>query len=121
MLIVPKTKAIGVHSEGMDVIIETPSQINKMSWKAAFEFAKVIKAAAKKSEELAKAGQIAYDQAILHRSGLQIGLTNNKMIQDEAKKIAANDSVLRRNIPLSAEVQSREIVGTPKIIKHKPK
>lgn len=117
MLIVPKTKAIGVFSEGIDVVIETPAQRNTMSWKAALEFAKVITIAARKSEELAKAEDIAYDGALLLRSGLRIGLTNNNKIQDEAKKIAANDSTLRKNIPLSTEVQSHEIVGTPKIIK----
>jgi hypothetical protein len=48
-------------------------------------------------------------------------LTNRKDIQDEAKKIAVTDSTLRKNLSIPDEVTSREVVGKPRLIGHKPK
>ena len=61
--------------------------------------------------------ELAFDQGILLRKGVPLGLTSNPRIQDEAAKIAAWDGRLRRYI--RGGVRRLNHVGTPGIKKEK--
>jgi hypothetical protein len=65
------------------------------------------------AEEADKAEQVARDAAILHRSGAPFGLTDNTLIQKEAKKLAEGDRDLRRY--MVDGIKSAEVLGTPTI------
>lgn len=78
-----------------------------------------LRVKARKVEEREKAEAIAMDHAILIRAGVPLGLSNSTRIQDEASKLAAWDTALRRNMP--GGVRSTEVFGTPEIIVHPPK
>lgn len=67
----------------------------------------------KKLEEIAKAEQIAFDNAILQRRGINLGLSDNKDIQELTGKEAAWNSSLRRYIPNTNLRQ--QAVGTPTV------
>lgn len=107
------------------VVIREGRAIFDMPWDAALELAQAIYVQAKRAEELAKAEAIAGDQAILLRLGVPLGLSNRRDIQAEAQQRAAWDSTLRRAIPLRRAkgvggVRSKEVFGTPRIIRHEP-
>jgi len=89
-----------------------------MPWQAALNVSNSIRSKAKMAEEIAKAEQIAGDQAILTRAGFPVGLSNHPKIKDEAAKLAAWDTNLRRYMP--GGVKSKEVFGVPNIIQHPP-
>lgn len=68
------------------------------------------------AEEHAKAEQIAFDTAVLYRAGAPLGLSDHPAIIEEARKVAAWNSDLRRFMP--GGVKSEEAFGVPSIIKH---
>jgi len=80
--------------------------------KGALQLAQAIYSVAKKAEEWAEAERIAFDQAMMIRSGAPVGLTSNPVIQHEAGKEAAHNRELRRYMP---GIKSQEQVGTPAI------
>ncbi len=88
-----------------------------MPWQAALNVSAALRNKAKLAEEIAQAEKIAQDQAILTRAGFPVGLSNHPKIKDEAAKIAAWDSKLRRYMP--GGVKSKEVFGTPTIIQHR--
>lgn len=65
----------------------------------------------RKSEEWAKAEEVAADAAVLMRAGVSVGLANHPDVQKEAVKHALHDRDLRRF--MSNNVSERSVVGTP--------
>lgn len=72
-------------------------------------------AKARDLETRERAEQIAYDQAILFRRGMGFGITSDPHLQDEAGKLAAWDSGLRRYLPHG--IQGKEQFGAPRLIR----
>jgi len=120
-IIIPKIKEAKVKIQGINVILLIDGEkIAELHWEVALLISRALNIQARKIEENLKAEKIAYDQATLLRAGINLGLTNNKAIQDEAKKLAAHDQKLRKYIPHTTdEIRSREVVGAPTIIKHR--
>lgn len=119
-IITPSTQEFKIRQEGARVVlIYNGQRIVSMPWDAALQLAQAITAQARKAEETTKADQIALDQAILLRKGIPIGLTDNKDIQEMAAVEAAYNKRIRLALP--GGVKSQEHVGTPAIIRHKPK
>lgn len=75
------------------------------------EVARGLYSCAKKIEELESADQICDDQALLLRSPLQIGLSDNKKIKEEA---------LKRAEDIKTVFQPKLEFGLPKIVNHPP-
>lgn len=71
--------------------------------------------AAKAAEEVAEHEKIAYDNAILLKTGVHLGLTNHKDIKQESADVALYDPKLRRY--LGSGIRSQEAVGTPTVRK----
>lgn len=67
-------------------------------------------------EAEAKAEDISFDHALLQRSGIALGLTDDPAIQKMAGNKAAWDPKLRRYVPSSANLLQVS-VGTPRIKK----
>lgn len=122
MIIIPQIKTITVNQEGSRVNIIHDKGIIELPWDAALEIAKAMIIQARKAEEIAKAEAIAYDQAILTRLGIPIGLTSHPIILKEAKKEAAWNTNLRRYIPSGKAkgIKSQSVVGSPTLIMHPP-
>ena len=119
---IPKIAQVAVRRDGIDVVlIVNGRRVVELPWDAALLIAKGITIQARRVEEQLKHSAIAFDQAILMRKGLPIGLTSNPHILKEAKSEALYNPKLRKYIPLAGNIGSQEIVGAPTIIKHKPK
>ena len=117
-LVIPKTRSVSVRREGDRVVVVEDGQLLiDMPHDAALALAQAIVAQARLIDEERHADKIAYDQGILLRLGIKLGLTNNPDIQHEAARVAAWD--LRRYLP--GGIRSQEHVGTPALIKHPPK
>jgi hypothetical protein len=105
---------ISVERDGNNVLVAAQGKTFLLApCAAAIEIAGAIKQQARRLEEIECAERIAYDQAILQRSGRPFGLTNHPKIQDEAGKEAAWNSDLRRYIPAGRLRQTQ--VGTPRV------
>lgn len=114
----PKISQVTVSQDGVEVILVVNGQrVLELPWDAAKMIAKAMRIQALRIEEKVKANQIAYDQGILLRKGIPIGLTSNPEIIQEAGKEAAWNSNLRRYLP--GGVKSQEAFGAPVIIKHR--
>lgn len=80
---------VKIKQEGLNVILEfSDGKYISFPYSAAKIIGRELMAAGLQSEEIAKAAQIAQDQAILIRSGFPIGITSNKAIMKEAIKRA---------------------------------
>lgn len=120
MIITPNTKSFTIRQEGTRVLLFYGNQlITSMPYQAALELADALRSQGKKAEEIDQAESIIMDQAILLRTGAPFGITNNPAIMGEAAKEAAWNTRLRRALP--GGVKSQEAVGTPSIVKHKPR
>jgi hypothetical protein len=118
-----QTKEFIVRQEGDRVLfIYNGRLITSLPWQAAESLARAIRAQAKAAEEVSKADQIVFDQAILTRLGVPVGLTNNPRILKAAANEAAWNSNLRRYIrPSRAKgIDSQEIFGRATIIQRPP-
>jgi hypothetical protein len=80
---------------------------------------RALQAKARDAEEIAKASDIAFDQAILIRAGVPFGFSSDQKIQDEAAKEAAWNTDLRRYMP--GGIKSEEQFGRPAVIIRKNK
>ena len=58
------------------------------------------------------------DQAVLHRKGINIGLSDSRKIMAEAHKEAQWNRDLRRALRATDGVPSTEVVGTPMLTNH---
>lgn len=68
---------------------------------------------ARQAEASTKLDQIAYDAAILHRSGAPFGISDDPRVKDEARKLAVHDRDLRRF--MMDGIRSAEVLGTPRV------
>lgn len=122
-VIVPKIKQATIKQDGIDIVIVMDGRrVLDLPWDAALQLARAITIQARRIEEQVKALDIIDDQAFLIRSGAPFGLTNHPDLIAEAKKEAAHNPKLRKQIPfVSDSIRSKGVVGTPTIIQHKPK
>jgi len=114
-----RLQTMTVHREGTRVqLIVNGTLALDVPWEAADEIAKALHVQARRAEEEAKAEQIIYDQAILTRLGVPVGLTDRPDMQREACKEAAWNSDLRRYVrPTRAKgIETQEVFGTPTVI-----
>ena len=94
-------------------------------WEVADLIAKQSTICARKAEEICKAEQIVYDNAIIQRSGVipGVGLSDNPKIINASLTEALYSRELRRAMPYQkhgegmGNIQSQGIVGTPIIRK----
>lgn len=117
----PKISQLNVSQDNLNVVLVLNGQrILELKWDAALMVARAISIKAHEIEEQVKAPMIAFDQALLMRKGLPLGLTSNPVILGEARKEAAHNTKLRKYIPHVDEgIRSREALGTPRLIKHR--
>lgn len=115
---IAQVRSVTIRREGRDVLIlERGRLVFRIPWDAALELGSAIIQQARRVEEIVKRDQIVYDQAILNRLGIPIGLICDPRLKDEAMKEAHWNSSLRRYLP--GGVKSQEAVGTPAVIKHR--
>lgn len=107
-----RVQLIEKDGAGWKVILDVP-------WDIALQIAAGIHTQAKKAEELAKASDIIFDQAILTRTGAPFGLSDHPRIKEEAAKEAVSNRTLRRALP--GGVRSKEVIGAPTVIVKPPK
>lgn len=121
MILVGQINELTIRQEGDRVLLLRNGQLlAAMPWQAADAVAKALIGKARQAEEHAKAEQIAYDSAILLRSGAPFALSSRPDIVTEAKKEAAWNSDLRRYIR-NRGIQSQERFGSPTLIQYPPK
>lgn len=109
---------VAVKREDEDVLIEYDNKpFLLVSCAFALELSNKIIGVARTIEEEAKAEDIAFDEALLLRSGVNLpsGLTNHPGIMDEAGKEAAWNRELRRAI--SGGVRAKDHIGVPQVRK----
>ncbi len=118
-----KLSEMTVSRDGLDVVlVKNGQRVCELPWDAALVLARAITIQARRIEEWVKAERVSLDQAFILRQGLPFGLTSNPMIIQEAYKEAAHNTELRKRIPHVDEgIRSREALGTPSLIKHRPK
>jgi len=122
VVFVPRVRTVDVRQEGTRVlVIEDGRTILDMPWDGALALARAIHVKGKAAEELAKAAEIIFDQAILQRLGVPLGLTSNPDMQKVACVEAAWNSDLRRWIRSgrAGGIASQAVFGVPRVIKHK--
>lgn len=110
--------AVQIRSEGQRVLVVKDGRaVFDMPWQAALDLSRGIHAMAKKSEEWSKKEQLIFDQGLLHRMGIRLGLIHNPVLRPEALKAAQRNDTLRRNLRnrIPADAAS---VGTPAVIRH---
>lgn len=115
---------VAIRNEGNRVlVIQNGKALLDLPWDAALALAKAIRIKALIAEEEDKAESIIFDQAILTRMGIPLGLTSNPAMLHEAGKEAAWNSDLRRYIrgKRAGGIASQSVVGTPAIIQMNPK
>ena len=119
-LFIPEIKAVDVRLEGARVVIVQNGRkiLDVPCGEVADTLAQAIWAQSRKGEELQQAERIVFDNAILLRKGIPIGLSNHPKILEETRKEAAWNSDLRRYLP--GGVKSEEQFGTPAIKRHAP-
>ena len=112
-----------MRREGEHVLVQFTdggkSFVLQLEGKVAVEIGRMLMQQGRLAEEWACAERIARDSAILLRAGANITLGNHPEILEEAKKLSAWDSDLRRYLP--GGVKSREAFGAPTIIMRKPR
>jgi len=122
-IITGQISTLQIRQEGQRVIvISNGKAILDLPWDAALACATAIRVKALLAEEQAKAEQIVFDQALLTRLGVPLGLTGNKAIQQEARKEAAWNGNLRRYIRNNrmGGMGSQAVLGAPAIIRRDP-
>jgi hypothetical protein len=107
-----------VQNRGRVLLLVDGRLVADMPWQAADNTAAAFRSVARKAEEWDSAERIIADQALLHRIGVPLGLTDHPLLQREAVKMAQSDRALRRYLP--GGVRSKEVFGTPKLIQKPP-
>ena len=114
----PGTRKISVRQEGDRVlVIQNGQAILDLPYQAALALSKALRVKAKAAEEIDKAPDTIFDQAILMRLGANIGLTSHPVILREAAKEAAWNSDLRRYIPpgRAGGMESQAVFGKARV------
>lgn len=88
--------------------------VAQMPWQVALQVSRALAGVARKAEEHAKAGLIVEDQALLLRSGIPLGLSDNRLILKEAYRRA-------EHMPgLPSIDKPPAVFGAPKILNPGP-
>ncbi len=107
-------KQLTIHRTGLEFTFEISGRIwFQCPWEIAVQISKAIYAKAREIEEEEKHAQVIEDAAILLRSGLQIGITDNRKIRKEAWKAA-------EDIKFPGCIEPGEFVGKPTITQSPP-
>jgi uncharacterized protein with NRDE domain len=106
-----------VRQEKERVLLITDSgMFIDMPWQKALEVARALYHQARLAEEFEKHEQIIFDQALLLRSGVKLGLSSTPEIKKEAIKEAQWNRDLRRYIPdKGISIPSSESFGIPSV------
>ena len=106
-----------IRREGEHVLVQFSdggkSFVLQLEGRAAEQLGTLLAQAGRLADEWAQAERVARDSAILLRAGANFTLGNHPHIIEEAKKLSAWDSELRRFMP--GGVKSSEAFGAPKI------
>lgn len=114
-IVFPKQQVnIQVTTEGANVVFQIEKRGYRMPYQTALAFANVMIKNGKIAEEYANAEQVVMDGAILLRSGAPFGISDNPKINEEIKKEAVSNRLLRTS--MTGGVKSREQFGTPSLI-----
>lgn len=116
--IIGTTKELTVTVEHDQVLLILDGRlVATLPWQSAHTLGKAITFQANKAEENAKAEQVIFDQAILTRLGVPMGLTNDPWKLKQAANEAAWNTKLRRYIPPSRAggIQSQAVFGSPTV------
>jgi hypothetical protein len=114
-----RIRSLTVRRDGPRILLLSEGlALADLPWEAALELAHALRAQAKRAEEIACREQVVYDQAILNRLGIKLGLVVDPRLQQEAMHEAAWNSDLRRYLP--GGIRSQEVVGMPTLIRHRP-
>lgn len=104
--------SIRTRQDGLNVlVIQDGKAVLNIPWSVALALADDIKQKARQAEEIAKAESIILDNAILFRSGMPLGLSDNPDIISETVKAAQHNPLLRRH--MTGGIKSQSIVGAP--------
>jgi hypothetical protein len=112
-----KVAAVQVRRVNDDIVLEHLNGKVFAVWPLshAHTIGEIMIAKARGLETKEKADQIAFDQAILFRSGKRFGLTSDPDIQHVAGNLAAWDSSLRRYLP--GGIRGQEQFGAPTLVR----
>lgn len=113
------THHVTIGTDGTRVLLTVDGKTVSIPWEHADEIARGLTVKARAAEEEQKALGIAADNALLLRVGVPVGLSNRRDILAESASIAQYDRDLRRHLP--GGIKSREVFGTPAIIRHAPR
>ena len=106
-----------VRQDGPRVVLIVRAGLSEtaleMPWNVADDLVRALREKARDAEELAKAEGIAFDQALLLRTGAPFGFSSREDIQREAAKEAAWNSDLRRYLP--GGVRGTRQMGRPNV------
>ncbi|MGH9158189.1 MAG: hypothetical protein ACRD1K_20665 [Acidimicrobiales bacterium] len=115
-----RVQSVTVRREGPKVVLLVQGRrLMDLPWGAALELGQAFIHQARRIEEIEKRDQVVFDQAILNRKGIKIGLAVDPRLREQAMQEAHWNSNLRRYLP--GGVASQEAVGIPTIIRHKPR
>jgi len=121
--IIPKIAQMNIRRDGFNVVVEIDGRkVADVPWNIALELGRGITMQARRVEEVVKAEEIIADQALLIRTGIPIGLSSNPDIVKASGNEAVHNPTLRKYIPDTSgigAINSRGIVGRPRVIKHK--
>lgn len=113
--------SITIANEGDKVVLVINGRrVCDMPVAIAQQVSKLIYQKAMVADEYANANRIIMDQAIMQRAGMPIGLSSHPKIVEEARKEAQWNTQLRKSMPLKG-IEPRAVVGTPSLIKHRPR
>ena len=117
MNLIPAHDQLDIRREGNRVLLlKGGALLADMPWEAALEVARALQALGKQAEQIAKIEKVIDDQAILLRSGVALGLTNNPAAQHEALRKAEFDPALRKHYPNKlGGIPSDAVIGIPTI------
>jgi hypothetical protein len=104
---------IGVAQQGHMVLLRINGVVTEIPWDKAKLLGRALLRVGSMAEEYEKHAQIAFDQAVLLRAGVPVGLTNNPDIQKEAIVEATSNRQLRTQMP--GGIKSEEVLGVPTV------
>ena len=93
-----------------------------LEWAEADVACKAWRAKINEAKDYAEAERVARDGAILLRSGVPVGFSNDEQIRKLTGHLAQHDRELRRYIkPKFESIPGGEACGAPTIVVHEPK
>lgn len=111
-------RKVAIRVEGEHVQVINDGRLTwEMPWQSALEMGQALQRAARKGEEWSKRDQLIFDQGLLHRMGIRLGIISDPGLKAEALKVAQRNDILRRNIPNRIRSDAAN-VGTPMVIRN---